>query len=225
MGASPTLITNQLKKIDMDKLSDLIVQREKFNIERQFYNEELADVSKMFGDGELPFDAVQIGHFEAIEENIKRAMNIDNLFLQGWKANRAEQDLRKQVKNLKKKFREAKTGDEKRDAITKLMNIDKELAESGSISKIGGQDFGAWPDEDFLAVGEDVMDEMSFSKGGMAEDEIFEEQVSENRGTPTIDMAQESIFDDDNSYDTANLMVPFFKWFTKAPPYLFLNQT
>lgn len=218
MGASPTLITNQLKKIDMDKLSDLIVQREKFNIERQFYNEELADVSKMFGDGELPFDAVQIGHFEAIEENIKRAMNIDNLFLQGWKANRAEQDLRKQVKNLKKKFREAKTGDEKRDAITKLMNIDKELAESGSISKIGGQDFGAWPDEDFLAVGEDVMDEMSFSKGGMAEDEIFEEQVSENRGTPTIDMAQESIFDDDNSYDTANLMVPFFKWFTKAPP-------
>ena len=217
MGASPTQITNQLKKIDMDKLSDLIVQREKFNIERQFYNEELADVSTMFGDGELPFDAVQIGHFEAVEENIKRAMDIDNLFLQGWKANRAEQDIRLQVKQLRKIFREAKTGDEKRDAITKLMDIDKQLADSGSISKIGGQDFGAWPDEDFLAVGEDVMDEMSFARGGVVEDEMFEEQVSENRGTPTIDMTEESIFDDDASYETANLILPFFKLFGKAP--------
>ena len=85
-------------------MAKLIVQREKFNVERQFYNDELEDVAKLYGDGEIPFDQVQLGHIEAVEENINRTLEIDNLFLQGQRANRAEQNIRKEIKQLKKLF-------------------------------------------------------------------------------------------------------------------------
>ena len=94
----------QIQKIDKDRLAKLIVQREKFNVERQFYNDELEDVAKLYGDGEIPFDQVQLGHIEAVEENINRTLEIDNLFLQGQRANRAEQNIRKEIKQLKKLF-------------------------------------------------------------------------------------------------------------------------
>tara|TARA_R110000751_G_scaffold43928_1_gene100993 strand:- start:8169 stop:12878 length:4710 start_codon:yes stop_codon:yes gene_type:complete len=57
----------------------------------------------------------------------------------------------------------------------------------------------------------------SLAAGGMVEDDMFEEQVSVDQGTPTIDMAQESIFDDEASYETANLILPLFKLFGKPP--------
>ena len=57
----------------------------------------------------------------------------------------------------------------KRNIITKMMNLDKQLAESGSITKIDGQSFGAMPEDDFLDIGEDVLDEMKYAKGGIVE--------------------------------------------------------
>ena len=40
--------------------------------------------------------------------------------------------------------------------------MDKQLVESGSITKIDGQTFGAMPEDDFLDVGEDILDEMKY---------------------------------------------------------------
>jgi hypothetical protein len=37
-----------------------------------FYNDELEDVANLFGDGKVPFDQVQLGHIEAVEENIEQ---------------------------------------------------------------------------------------------------------------------------------------------------------
>ncbi len=201
----------QIKNIDTDRLAELLIGREKFNVERQFYNDELEDVAKLFGEGEIPFEKVELGHIEAVEENIERTLEINNLFLQGRKANRAEQDVRKEIKQLKALFKEATTGDEKRNIITKMMNLDKQLAESGSITKIDGQTFGAMPEDDFLDIGEDILDEMKYAKGG-----IVEERPT-GPGLPPQDL---DIFQDDlpeGSYETANLMLPFFKLFGKAP--------
>jgi hypothetical protein len=192
----------QLKNIDTDKLADLIIQREKFNVERMFYNDELEDVAKLFGEGKVPFDQVQLGHIEAVEENIKRTLEIDNLFLQGRAANRAEQDIRKEIKQLKNLFKEAETGDEKRAIITKLLDIDKQLAESGSITKIDGQTFGAMPEDDFLDIGEDILDEMKYAKGGIVEERPAGPGLPED-----LDIFQDDL--PEGSYETANLNVTF----------------
>jgi len=209
-GGTVEQAIEQLKNIDTDKLADLIIQREKFNVERMFYNDELEDIANLFGDGKVPFDQVQLGHIEAVEENINRTLEIDNLFLQGRTANRAEQDVRKEIKQLKALFKEAKTGDEKRAIITKLLNIDKQLAESGSITKIDGQTFGAMPEDDFLDIGEDILDEMKYAKGGIVE------QRPAGPGLPEdLDIFQDDL--PEGSYETANLMLPFFKLLGKAP--------
>ena len=209
-GGSVDDALEQIKKMDKDKLAKLIVQREKFNVERQFYNDELEDIAKLYGDGEIPFDQVQLGHIEAVEENINRTLEIDNLFLQGQRANRAEQNIRKEIKQLKKLFNEAKTGNEKRDIITKLLDIDKQLAESGSITKIDGQTFGAMPEDDFLDIGEDILDEMKYAKGGIVE------QRPAGPGLPEdLDIFQNDL--SEGSYEVANLMLPFFKLFGRAP--------
>jgi hypothetical protein len=201
----------QIKNIDTDRLAELLIGREKFNVERQFYNDELEDVAKLFGEGEVPFEKVELGHIEAVEENIERTLEINNLFLQGRGPNRAEQSVRKEIKQLKSLFKEATTGDEKRNIITKMMDLDKQLAESGSITKIDGQTFGAMPEDDFLDIGENILDEMKYAKGG-----IVEERPA-GPGLPPQDL---DIFQDDlpeGSYETANLMLPFFKLFGKAP--------
>ena len=109
----------QIKNIDIDRLSELLIGREKFNVERMFYNDELEDVARLFGEGEVPFEKVELGHIEAVEENIERTLEIDNLFLQGRGANRAEQDIRKEIKQLKALFKEATTGDEKKKYYNK----------------------------------------------------------------------------------------------------------
>ena len=200
----------QIKNIDIDRLSELLIGREKFNVERMFYNDELEDVAKLFGEGEIPFEKVELGHIEAVEENINRTLEIDNLFLQGRKANRAEQDVRKEIKQLKALFKEATTGDEKRNIMTKMMNLDKQLAESGSITKIDGQTFGAMPEDDFLDIGEDILDEMKYAKGGIVEERSAGPGLSED-----LDIFQDDL--PEGSYEVANLMLPFFKLFGKAP--------
>ena len=200
----------QIKNIDTDRLAELLIGREKFNVERMFYNDELEDVAKLFGEGKVPFDQVQLGHIEAVEENIKRTLEIDNLFLQGRTANRAEQDIRKEIKQLKNLFKEAETGDEKRAIITKLLDMDKQLAESGSITKIGGQTFGAMPEDDFLDIGENILDEMKYAKGGIVEERPTGPGLPED-----LDIFQDDL--PEGSYEVANLMLPLFKAFGKAP--------
>ena len=200
----------QIKNIDIDRLSELLIGREKFNVERMFYNDELEDVAKLFGEGEIPFEKVELGHIEAVEENINRTLEIDNLFLQGRKANRAEQDVRKEIKQLKALFKEATTGDEKRNIMTKMMNLDKQLAESGSITKIDGQSFGVMPEDDFLDIGEDILDEMKYAKGGIVEERPAGPGLPED-----LDIFQDDL--PEGSYEVANLMLPFFKLFGKAP--------
>mgnify|MGYP003113526991 CR=1 FL=1 len=200
----------QIKNIDTDRLAELLIGREKFNVERQFYNDELEDVAKLFGEGEVPFEKVELGHIEAVEENIERTLEIDNLFLQGRGANRAEQDVRKEIKQLKALFKEATTGDEKRNIMTKMMNLDKQLAESGSITKIDGQTFGEMPEDDFLDIGEDILDEMKYAKGGIVEERPAGPGLPED-----LDIFQDDL--PEGSYEVANLMLPLFKAFGKAP--------
>ena len=200
----------QIKNIDIDRLSELLIGREKFNVERMFYNDELEDVANLFGDGKVPFEKVELGHIEAVEENIERTLEINNLFLQGRGANRAEQDIRKEIKQLKALFKEAESGDQKRSIITKMMNLDTQLAESGSITKIDGQTFGAMPEDDFLDIGEDILDDMKYAKGGIVE------QRPAGPGLPEdLDIFQDDL--PEGSYEVANLMLPFFKAFGKAP--------
>ncbi len=209
-GGTPEEALEQIKNIDVDRLAELLIGREKFNVERQFYNDELEDVANLFGDGKVPFERVELGHIEAVEENIERTLEMNNLFFQGRGANRAEQDIRKEIKQLKALFKEATTGDEKRNIITKMMDLDKQLAESGSITKIDGQSFGAMPEDDFLDIGEDILDEMKYAKGGIVEERPAGPGLPED-----LDIFQDDL--PEGSYEVANLMLPLFKAFGKAP--------
>ncbi len=209
-GGTPEEALEQIKNIDVDRLAELLIGREKFNVERQFYNDELEDVANLFGDGKVPFERVELGHIEAVEENIERTLEMNNLFFQGRGANRAEQDIRKEIKQLKALFKEATTGDEKKNIITKMMDLDKQLAESGSITKIDGQSFGAMPEDDFLDIGEDILDEMKYAKGGIVEERPAGPGLPED-----LDIFQDDL--PEGSYETANLMLPLFKAFGKAP--------
>ena len=72
-----------------------------------------------------------------------------------------------------------------------------------------------------ISKGAGKLDILAMASGGMVEEDIFEEPMSADPGTrdiPTLPtMEDQSIFDDEASYDTANLILPLFKLFGKPP--------
>jgi hypothetical protein len=66
------------------------------------------------------------------------------------------------------------------------------------------------PEDDFLDIGEDILDEMKYAKGGIVEERPAGPGLPED-----LDIFQDDL--PEGSYETANLMLPFFKLFGKAP--------
>jgi len=66
------------------------------------------------------------------------------------------------------------------------------------------------PEDDFLDIGEDILDEMKYAKGGIVEERPAGPGLPED-----LDIFQDDL--PEGSYEVANLMLPFFKLFGKAP--------
>ncbi len=153
-------------------------------------------------------DFAQIGHIKAIAEDALLALDIDNLALQSAKANNAEFKLRNKIKNILKNPDDPSTPD-------KIEEVVKELTDLGISTKVGDTLYGtARSIEDelkALEIGASDAVFGTYAKGG-----IVEERPA-GPGLPPQDL---DIFQDDlpeGSYETANLMLPFFKLFGKAP--------
>ena len=85
---------------------------------------------------------------ENIADNWKTSLDANNIFLATKEANQIiQRKLDKDISNIFKSFREAKTISEKKELVKEFKNIKKELVDNNLVSVIDGKKIGA--DVDF----------------------------------------------------------------------------
>ena len=215
-------IMNQVKNIDANKLAELLLKREKANMQAQNFADEYEDIAKVF-DGDFNPAALefQLGHIKALEDSINTSLDMENLMVISKEANLLDNEVRNYVKTKINQIDEQMSKGLTRDSFSKvnsliddLKQIDEIAKEEGVLTSIKGQTFG----DETLKESESIFsgDEGLFmAQGGMAKNFSYGGGVTEDLD---IFEAQEDSFPE-GSYQTANLMVPFFKLFGKAPPH------
>ena len=190
-------IFKKVNSIDADGIADILARRQKYNNKIQDFLVAGYDV-----------DFAEIGHIKAIGEDALLALDIDNLALQSAKANGAESRLRNKIKNIIK-------DPDNPNAPEEIDEVIKELTDLGISTKVGDTLYGTARsiEDDLRSLEIGASDAIfgTYSKGG-----VVEERPA-GPGLPPQDL---DIFQDDlpeGSYETANLMLPFFKLFGKAP--------
>jgi hypothetical protein len=215
-------IINQVQKIDSQKLANLILKREKANLQADAFMDEYEDIAKVFdGDFNPAAFEFQLGHIKALEDSINASLDMENLMVISKEANLLDNEVRNYVKTKINQINEQMSKGLTRDNFSKvesliddLKQIDEIAKEEGVLTSIKGQTFG----DETLKESESIFsgDEGLFmAQGGMAKNFSYGGGVTEDLD---IFEAQEDSFPE-GSYQTANLMIPFFKLFGKAPPH------
>ena len=215
-------IMNQVKNIDANKLAELLLKREKANMQAQNFADEYEDIAKVF-DGDFNPAALefQLGHIKALEDSINTSLDMENLMVISKEANLLDNEVRNYVKTKINQIDEQMSKGLTRDSFSKvnsliddLKQIDEIAKEEGVLTSIKGKTFG----DETLKESESIFsgDEGLFmAQGGMAKNFAYGGGVTED--LDIFEAPEDSL--PEGSYQTANLMLPFFKLFGKAPPH------
>jgi len=130
-------IIEQLNKVDKDALADVLIK-----------NAKIRDKLKKANELGIDLDDLNLSHMENIADNWKTSLDANNIFLATKEANQIiQRKLDKDISNIFKSFREAKTISEKKELVKEFKNIKKELVDNNLVSVIDGKKIGA--DVDF----------------------------------------------------------------------------
>ena len=154
-------VIEQLKKVDKEKLSDVL---------KKYFN--LRNKLKKANELEIGLDDLNLSHMENIADNWKTALDANNLFIATKTANQViQRKLDKDLSKIFEKFREAKTISEKKEIVKEFKNVKKELIDNNLVSIIDGKKIGA--DIDF---------EKSFEKFSSATDTALNKRLFKKDG-------------------------------------------
>ena len=193
-------IIDKINNIDIEGVANIIERRNKYNNKIQEFIDLGYDV-----------DQAQIGHVTAISEDALLALELDNLTLQSAKSNGKETGLRNKIKNI------LNNPDE---SPYKIEEVVQELEDLGIETKVGDNIYGKAKDIEKelqnLEIGaSDAIFGYPMNEGGMVKNFAYGGDVTED--LDIFEAPEDSL--PEGSYQTANLMLPFFKLFGKAPPH------
>ena len=178
-------ILKLVKDIDSDKLAELLLKREKANMQAKNFMDEYEDIAKVFG-GEFDPKQLefQLGHIKALEDSIYASLDMENLFLQSAEANRLDNEVRGYIKGKINKINEQMQmgiTEDSANAITELLDdlksINEIAANEGVLTNVKGMTFG----DTKLKESESIFsgdEDLFMNKGGLVPniDNVFEEE-------------------------------------------------
>jgi hypothetical protein len=193
-------IIDKINNIDVQGVANIIERRNKYNNKIQEFINLGYDV-----------DQAQIGHITAISEDALLALELDNLTLQSAKSNGKETGLRNKIKNI------LNNPDE---SPYKIEEVVQELEDLGIETKVGDNIYGKSKDiekelQDLEIGASDAIFGYPMNEGGMVKNYAYGGDVTED--LDIFEAPEDSL--PEGSYQTANLILPFFKLFGKAPPH------
>jgi hypothetical protein len=193
-------IIDKINNIDVEGVANIIERRNKYNNKIQEFIDLGYDV-----------DQAQIGHITAISEDALLALELDNLTLQSAKSNGKETGLRNKIKNI------LNNPDE---SPYKIEEVVQELEDLGIETKVGDNIYGKAKDiekelQDLEIGASDAIFGYPMNEGGMVKNYAYGGDVTED--LDIFEAPEDSL--PEGSYETANLILPFFKLFGKAPPH------
>ena len=154
-------IIEQLNKVDKDALANVLTKNAKIR-------NKLAKAEELG----IKLDDLNLSHMEDVADNWKTSLNANNLFLATKKENQIiQKKLDKDIKNIFKEFRGAKTISEKKEIVKQFKDIKKQLIDNDLVSVIDGKKIGA--DIDF---------EKSFKKFSSAADIALNKRLFKKDG-------------------------------------------
>ena len=154
-------IIKQLKKVDKNALSDVLIK-----------NNKIKNKLKKANELGITLDDLNLSHMEDVADNWKTSLDANNLFLATKKANQSiQRNLDKQLKIIFNNFREAKTISEKKEIVQGFKNIKQQLIDNDLVSVIDGKKIGADIDfeksfEKFSSAADTAINKRLFRKDG-----------------------------------------------------------
>jgi len=125
-------IIETIRKTDPEKLSNLFSK--KYQLQQKVIQAK---------DMGMKIDDLNIGHMEAVVDNWKLALDIDNLFIVGKKANYPlTHNLTNKIKNIQERIKKAVTFSEKKTIASEMKDIRQQLLDNNIITKIEGKAYG-----------------------------------------------------------------------------------
>ena len=121
-----------VNKIDKNKLGELLQKRYKL--------QSKVEEARALG---VDLDDLNLSHMEDVVDNWRVAFDVDNLFITWSKSNYPLQhNLNKSIKKIQERIKKAKTDVEKAKIAEEMEVIQKQLEDSGIITKVEGEKYG-----------------------------------------------------------------------------------